>query len=166
MGVYLTTFFTVLCVTIMFEALHLRCFLGDLLVHSWNGMNPVEPLWNFGKVCHVDSEYVFHRRDQQEMDLRVDGTHLEYTQDRLGILQFMHRTGEAACVACNQLAVNSVLVRSDDDLYAANHHRCLLVCRQVNGAQAVQVTQNRLQSIRVVIMQGDIRSARLLESRD
>lgn len=98
----------------MFEVLHLRCFLGDLLVHSWNEMNPVEPLWNFGKVCHVDSEYVFHRRDQQWMNLRVDGTHLEYTQDRLGILQSMYRTGEAACVACNQLAVNSVLVRSDE----------------------------------------------------
>jgi hypothetical protein len=92
-------------------------------------MNPVEPLRNFRELRHVDSEYVFHRRDQQWMNLRVDGTHFEYTQDRLGIFQSLNRGDEAPRIACDQLPVDSVLVRSDDDLYAAYHRRCRVVGR-------------------------------------
>ena len=64
------------------------------------------------------------------MDVGVDSTHCEYTQDRLGVLYFAHRRdGEHVCVIFNQLAVNSVLVRSDDDLYAADDLRSHVVCR-------------------------------------
>jgi hypothetical protein len=150
----------------VFEVHHLCCFPEDLSVHLWYGMRPVKPFWDFSERAHVGSEYSVHYRDQQWMNVGVDSTHFEYTQDRVGIPQFVHRAGDHVRVIFNQLVVDSVLVRSDDDLYAANHRRCRFACRQVNGVQAVQIAQNRLQSVWVVVMQGDLRSARLLEILD
>jgi hypothetical protein len=74
----------------IFELFHLCCFLEDFPVHLWYGMRPVNPFWDFSELRHVDCEYVVNRRDQQWMDHRVNSTHFEYAQDRLGIFQFFH----------------------------------------------------------------------------
>jgi hypothetical protein len=70
----------------------------------------------FDELPHVNTEDVVYRSLERWMNLRADRTHLEYAHDVLRILHFAHRAGEELLNLVDESAVDSVLVRSDEDL--------------------------------------------------
>jgi hypothetical protein len=79
-------------------------------------MRPVGPFREFDELPHVNTEDVVYRSLERWINLRADSTHLEYAHDVLRILHFAHRAGEELFNLVDESAVDSVLVRSDEDL--------------------------------------------------